>query len=205
MKLTIENTYAIKKLFLFEKLFRLIVMTDGNKKAKIFKIKQEKNWTKEEDELICEEAKKVRKNWKELSKKMIRKSTKECIERYKSICFKKGRWTPEEDKKLIKLNKYYGPNWGLISKKMKSRNWKQIRDRWVNKLDPSLIEQSFSIDEDLKIYQLHSLLGNRWKLYSSFLPGRSPDKIKSRFHSSIKDRHAQIKFLRFFSKLVGEQ
>jgi hypothetical protein len=175
-------------------------MTDGKTKAKIFEIKHEKNWTKDEDELICEEAKKVRKNWKEISKKMIRKSAKECIERYKSICFTQGRWTPKEDKNLIKLHKHYGLNWGLISKKMKTRNWKQIRDRWVNYLDPSIIKESFSIEEDVKIYELNSFLGNRWKLYARFLPGRSPDKIKSRFHSSIKDRHAKIKFLRNISK-----
>jgi hypothetical protein len=157
-------------------------------KAKINKI-----WSLEEDALIkeislCPD----RKNWKNIIHRMNNKSVHECISRYKSICFKRGRWSNEEDQELIELQQDLGSDWAAIARSMKARNWKQVRDRYLNYLDLSISNGAFSIDEDILIYDLYEKLGNQWKLYSSHLPGRTADKIKNRYNSSIKNKELTI-------------
>ena len=48
----------------------------------------------------------------------------------------KSRWGKNEDMKVIKLVQQNGKNWGLIAKEFSDRTGKQIRERYLNKLDP---------------------------------------------------------------------
>ncbi len=97
---------------------------------------------------------------------------------------------------LLELNKLHGERWGLISRLMKVRSWKQVRERYINNLDPSLSKEPFSVDEDIKIYDLLPILGHKWKLYTPFLPGRSADKIKTRYYSSIKGNDLKMRLFK---------
>jgi hypothetical protein len=47
-------------------------------------------------------------------------------------------WSREEDDLVIRLIKVYGKRWSLLSIKMENRTGKQIRDRYLNKLDPTI-------------------------------------------------------------------
>jgi len=104
----------------------------------------------------------------------------------------KGSWTKEEDQKILELVNKYGKSWSKISKILVSRNGKQIRDRFINILDPSIKKGKFSIDEDLKLLNLYRKLGPKWATISKFFENRTADMVKNRFHSSIKKN---IKFL----------
>ena len=162
------------------------------KSEKIFKIRKIKTWSRQEDELIKEMIlNRKRKSWTSIIKLMNKKSSLDCIARFKSICFNRGKWTPEEDEVLLKYYSVLGGNWAAISKLMKVRNWKQVRDRYTNHLDPQISQNSFSDDEDLRIYQLHQIYKNKWSSYIKHLPHRTADKIKNRFNSSIRRK---IKF-----------
>ena len=93
----------------------------------------------------------------------------------------------------MKLIKKYGKNWKLLSEMLGSKNGKQIRERFINKLDPQIKREDWSDDEDRKILELYSKIGSKWSQISKFLPGRPENKIKNRFYSFIQ-KNFDIKF-----------
>lgn len=73
----------------------------------------------------------------------------------------KGRWTEEEDEWLRVGIEVHGDNpiggWSLISAYVPSRTDVQCRERWLKVLDPSLVKEPWSAEEDSIFY---SLMGN---------------------------------------------
>lgn len=163
-------------------------------KGKIFsirKVKNQKKWNKEEDKLLIQLAKKYNeKNWKEISSQFNNKNPLQCFSRYKRIRpgIKKGSWKKEEDEQIIKLVKKYGNAWSKISREIKTRNGKQIRDRYLNVLDPSVNKDKFTYSEDVYLLKLFNKHGPKWAVIARYFPLRTADMIKNRFHSSIKKR-----------------
>lgn len=163
-------------------------------KSTIFAIKRVKNqkkWKKEEDALLISLARKYNeRNWREIASHYINKNPLQCFSRYKRIRpgIKKGTWKKEEDAKIIDLVKKYGCSWSKISKEVKTRNGKQIRDRYLNVLDPSINKEKFTYEEDLFLVKLFNIHGPKWALISKCFPNRTADMVKNRFHSSIKKR-----------------
>ncbi|XP_047332688.1 myb-related protein 308-like [Impatiens glandulifera] len=100
----------------------------------------------------------------------------------------KGAWTKEEDDKLIAYIRVHGEGcWPSLPKAAGLlRCGKSCRLRWVNYLRPDLKLGSFTDEEDELIIQLHSLLGNKWSLISSRLPGRTDNEIKNYWNTHIK-------------------
>ena len=47
-------------------------------------------------------------------------------------------WSEEEDDVVQKLIKRIGKNWKLIAEMLGSKTGKQIRERYINKLDPTI-------------------------------------------------------------------
>lgn len=102
-------------------------------------------------------------------------------------------WSSQEDETILKLIKKYGKNWKLISEMLGSKNGKQIRERYINKLDPRIKREDWSEEEDRKILELFSKIGSKWSEISKSLPGRPENKIKNRFYSFIQKNY-DIKF-----------
>uniref|UniRef100_A0A0D9Z7Y6 Uncharacterized protein n=1 Tax=Oryza glumipatula TaxID=40148 RepID=A0A0D9Z7Y6_9ORYZ len=90
-----------------------------------------------------------------------------------SCCHKKklrrGLWSPEEDEKLMNHIAKYGHGcWSSVPKLAGlERCGKSCRLRWINYLRPDLKRGTFSQEEEDLIIQLHSMLGNKYVLYSS--------------------------------------
>jgi len=157
----------------------------------IKKIKNQKKWTKEEDEQLISLAEKYsEKNWKEISKRFVKKNSLQCFSRYKRIRpgIIKGSWKKEEDQRIIDLVNKHGKAWSKISKVLGTRNGKQIRDRYINVLDPEIRKGKFTEEEDVKLIQLFKQHGPKWATIAKYYPNRTADMIKNRFHSSIKKR-----------------
>jgi len=157
----------------------------------IRKIKNQKKWTREEDELLINLADQFReKQWKEISKRFANKNSLQCFSRYKRIRpgIVKGSWKKEEDLQIIDLVMKHGKAWSKISKILGTRNGKQIRDRFINVLDPEIRKGKFTEEEDRKLIGLFKQFGPKWATIAKQYPNRTADMIKNRFHSSIKKK-----------------
>ena len=162
----------------------------------IRKVKNQKKWTREEDEmLICLAEKYNEKHWKEISKTFAKKNSLQCFSRYKRIRpgIIKGSWKKEEDTAIVELVNKYGKSWSKISKMLGTRNGKQIRDRFINVLDPEIKKGKFTDEEDNKLIMLYNQYGPRWASISKYYLNRTADMIKNRFHSSIKKKMEDTK------------
>jgi len=157
----------------------------------IKKIKNQKKWTLEEDELLIALAEKYNeKHWKEISKRFDNKNPLQCFSRYKRIRpgIIKGSWKKEEDEAIKELVLQHGKSWSKISKLLGTRNGKQIRDRFINVLDSTMRKGKFTEEEDDKLIELFKQYGPKWATIAKYYPNRTADMIKNRFHSSIKKK-----------------
>ncbi|KAL3637858.1 hypothetical protein CASFOL_018306 [Castilleja foliolosa] len=100
----------------------------------------------------------------------------------------KGAWTKEEDEILINYVKLHGEGcWRSLPKAAGLlRCGKSCRLRWINYLRPDLKRGNFTEKEDEIIINLHSLVGNKWSLIATRLPGRTDNEIKNYWNTHIK-------------------
>jgi hypothetical protein len=101
---------------------------------------------------------------------------------------RKGKWTQDEDKILLNWVDKNGPNkWAKLSLILKGRSSKQIRDRWINNLNPQKSKQ-FEWTEELDKFLLLKYLeyGSSWVSISKYLPHTSENMIKNRFYSMLR-------------------
>lgn len=156
---------------------------------KILKIKKINNWTEKEDKLLRDLVDDSKmKNWKEVAEFFPGKSPIQCSSRYRRVKpgILKGYWTKEEDIKLIENFQKFGKNWKLIAKAMHNRTGKQIRDRYLNSLNPELNKKKFNLKEDQLLVSLYNDLGPAWSKICKCFNGRSGDMVKNRFFYLIK-------------------
>lgn len=157
----------------------------------IRKIKHQKKWSKEEDKLLISLAQKYKnRNWNVISSHFPTKNYLQCFSRYRRIKpgMKRGPWNKEEDQFIFSRIQEYGKNWAKISKEMGTRNSKQIRDRYINVLDPYVNKRMFTPDEDNTILDLFNKYGAKWARIASHFTFRTADMVKNRFYSSISKR-----------------
>jgi Myb-like DNA-binding domain len=74
------------------------------------------------------------------------------------------------------------PPWPKIAESIPGRSGKQCRERFKDHLDPNLRQAEWSQTEDAMIFRLYSVEGSKWSRMTKFLPGRTDNNIKNRFH-----------------------
>lgn len=95
-------------------------------------------WTPEEDKILTEAVKKVKKlgkdNWLIIAKIVRTKTNRQCRERWTQYLdpnINKSPWTPEEDENIVKYKAQYGSKWSLIAKCLGTRrSGSYVKNRW---------------------------------------------------------------------------
>mmetsp|Transcript_27950 Transcript_27950/g.58525 ORF Transcript_27950/g.58525 Transcript_27950/m.58525 type:complete len:965 (-) Transcript_27950:75-2969(-) len=153
-------------------------------------------WTKEEDMRLTEIMKKYKnpRDWEPISKELDRnRSAKECHERwirYLKPGVRKGQWTDQEDAIVMEAvtssKEQPFTRWSDLAQRLPGRVGKQIRDRWVNHLNPNINHLPFSREDDLLLWEGHTKVGKRWvEIATKFFKGsRSENHIKNRWYSA---------------------
>lgn len=104
-------------------------------------------------------------------------------------------WTEEEDKVLKRLVQESGAkNWSNISTQLNTklfdglpiRQGKQCRERWFGSLCPTIVKEPWTSEEDFILFHKQLSHGNKWRLISEFLPGRTENQIKNRWRKIEK-------------------
>ena len=117
---------------------------------------------------------------------------------------KEGRfdWTAEADYYLKTMVDRYGPhNWMTIANMINSnfcdqrRTSKQCRERWCNKLDPTINHQPWTKEEEATLILSHMRYKNRWCDIVNTLKGRHNGMIKNRFYSIFRKVKNKVKTL----------
>lgn len=78
-------------------------------------------------------------------------------------------------------------NWPAIADAFDGRrSVKQCRERWNNHLDPSLLKTKWTDQDDRRLRELQSELGNTWTRIAANMPGRSENEVKNRWYSWLQ-------------------
>lgn len=72
------------------------------------------------------------------------------------------------------------------------RNAKQIRDRYMNTLNPRLNKNDFTIKEEKNLLNCFEKFGRCWTKISKFFPGRTGEMIKNKFFSMNKKKKINL-------------
>lgn len=103
---------------------------------------------------------------------------------------RKGQWTDHEDAIVMEVvsssKEQPFTRWSDLAQRLPGRVGKQIRDRWVNHLNPAINHLPFSREDDLLLWDGHKKLGKRWVEIATkyFNSTRSENHIKNRWYSA---------------------
>lgn len=153
-------------------------------------------WPADEDALLteCMANHKSPIDWEVIAREHGRSRTaRECHDRwtrYLKPGARKGQWREEEDaivlRAIAQSAEMTFTQWADLSPQLPGRSGKQIRDRWVNYLNPAINHLPFSREDDLRLWEGHKKLGKRWVEISVkvFNSTRSENHIKNRWYSA---------------------
>ncbi|CAD8138927.1 unnamed protein product [Paramecium octaurelia] len=154
-------------------------------------------WTQQEDEELRQAIRFHGTNWLVVASALKNRNPSQCAQRWKRIkpnnAFSKRQpWTQKEDHLLLKLVELHNKNWVQIAKKIPNRTSKQVRERFINKLNPEINQEPFSVAEDKLIIDGFKSFGSKWCKISKLLQNRPENVIKNRFYSYLRKQYLKI-------------
>lgn len=152
-------------------------------------------WTAEEDQLLIELASQNSSStisWSQLARSFPNKTAPQLAGRWSKVLdpsLVKGSWTRAEDEIIMNyVNQNGEKDWSKLAEMLVGRTGKQCRERFKNHLDPNVIRQAWTPQEDQLLIEFHNKLGNQWTKIASMMKGRSDNCVKNRWNSTIKKR-----------------
>ncbi|CAK85884.1 unnamed protein product (macronuclear) [Paramecium tetraurelia] len=155
-----------------------------------------KLWDATEDAQLRVQYEKHNGKWNEIAKHMPGRNVSQCCQRWRRLqpvkIIKRKQWTQVEDEKILELVQQHGKNWKLIALHFPGILSKQIRERYINKIDPEINTGPWTEAEDATIIKLYQEYGGKWSLISSHLKGRPENMVKNRFYCYIRRVHLGV-------------
>ena len=151
-----------------------------------------KSWSAEDDALLRQLVSQYDKQWNIISTYFPNKTPSQVSSRWEKYLdpnLIKGAFTKEEDDLIRQFVSVHGPrSWQHVTEYVPMRSAKQCRERWFNHLDPSVVNDDWTPEEDQVIFEKHQEIGPKWSIISRLLPGRTDNAIKNRWNASISKR-----------------
>ncbi len=104
-------------------------------------------------------------------------------------------WTVAEDQLLLQMANNIGTiNWNDVAKALEHlssipgecKTPRQCRERWNNRVNPSIKVAPWTEEEEGKFFELHRRLGPKWSEMALHLPGRTDNTIKNLFYCRLR-------------------
>lgn len=95
------------------------------------------------------------------------------------------RWSRDEDDLLRRLVSAFGEDWSRIAGYFPQRTARLVKERWFAHVDPSIIRQAFTTDEDRRILAAVEKNGTAWTVIAELFPGRTPLMLKNRYNTKL--------------------
>ncbi|CAD8177410.1 unnamed protein product [Paramecium pentaurelia] len=150
-------------------------------------------WTQKEINNLISYYKKYKGNWKQIIIHLKGRNISQCSQKYRKLQDQekrtKKKWTSSEDQILIEAYKEFGKQWIKISERLPGRTSKQVRDRYVNQIDPSITHDEWQQEEDKIILEEYNKGGARWAVIAKLLKNRSENQVKNRFYYTLLKKY----------------
>ena len=101
-------------------------------------------------------------------------------------------FTNQENTLIAQSVKLIGEDWEIISRFLPGRTAKQVHDRYVNYLQDGLKKEPWTKEEDEILLKTLKSMGPKWTKMTPYLPGRSGNDIKNRWHKHLIKQHHNL-------------
>lgn len=100
----------------------------------------------------------------------------------------KRRFSPEEDELIIKHVENGGAkNWRSIAEKLTNRSAAQVRERYVNYLDPNITHRPWTDEEELLLIKCVKEIGSKWTQIASYFEKRTDVNVRNHWISLSRE------------------
>ncbi|CAD8080212.1 unnamed protein product [Paramecium sonneborni] len=150
-------------------------------------------WTNDEVNNLVKYYKQYNGDWKKIIKHLKGRNISQCSQKYRKLQDQekrtKRKWSIQEDKLLLEYYEEYGRQWIKIAEKLPGRTSKQVRDRYVNQINPTINHEQWNEEEDKTIMKEFKLNGPHWAQIAKLLNNRSENQVKNRFYYTILKKY----------------
>ncbi|CAD8075235.1 unnamed protein product [Paramecium primaurelia] len=150
-------------------------------------------WSKDEVDNLIKYYKQYHGDWKKIIKHLKGRNISQCSQKFRKLQDQdkrtKRKWSTEEDKILLESFEQYGRQWIKIAEKLPGRTSKQVRDRYVNQINPIINHKEWNEEEDKIIMKEFQQNGPHWAQIAKQLDNRSENQVKNRFYYTILKKY----------------